>query len=192
VSTPEKPDPVDAWKYVDKLLADEELERLDKRNAEEVQQELRAEGVDPAHIASPEELLAKAEARAARTKTSAEQGGEADAGKTKGGTGDSAGGTVVPFRGRGPMIAALAVAAGVALFVALRPHEGSVTRGNPEAWRLDAFDDCAAHRWDACEKKLNEAKKIEPSGERDPRVVAARAAIAEGRRAGTEGGRTAP
>jgi hypothetical protein len=66
--SPPKPDPARGWIFVEKLLAEEELARLDKLTDQELEAELDAEGPPPARVPSAEELLAKARARAAARK----------------------------------------------------------------------------------------------------------------------------
>ncbi len=65
MSASDKPDPVEAWRFAQKLLADEELARLDKMTDEEVEAELRAEGRDASWIPSVEKLMAGVDGHAA-------------------------------------------------------------------------------------------------------------------------------
>jgi hypothetical protein len=44
--------------------------------------------------------------------------------------------------------------------------------------RDEAIDKCLGEEWEACGEKLDEAKRIDPGGESQPRVVEARAKIA--------------
>ena len=46
--------------------------------------------------------------------------------------------------------------------------------------RREAFALCKAERWDACSAKLDDAARLDPDGDRDPRVVAARAQAKKG------------
>jgi hypothetical protein len=66
VNTPKKPDPARAWLFVQKLLDEEEIERIGKLSEEELDRELRALGIEPSRLPSAEELLAKAAERAKR------------------------------------------------------------------------------------------------------------------------------
>jgi hypothetical protein len=187
VSTADKPDPARAWKYVDDLLADEELERLEKMSPEEVDGELRAVGVDPASIPSAEELFAKAEKRAREAGSAAARGGNG----TGAATGSAASAKVLPLRRREGIAqyVTLAAAAAVLLFVATRPEDdGPVSAANPEAIRARAFEACAAKQWDACEEALDEAERIDRQGEDDARVREAREAIAQARESRADGG----
>jgi hypothetical protein len=67
--------------------------------------------------------------------------------------------------------------------------EGGETIGPDTTWtaqqkawaiRADAITACDARRWVACTQKLDEAMQLDPAGESDPRVVAARREVAEG------------
>ncbi len=60
---PGKPDPVRAWRAVEKMIDDEEIDRIAAMSDEEVARELEAAGFDPAHMPSADELLAKAKSR---------------------------------------------------------------------------------------------------------------------------------
>jgi len=46
--------------------------------------------------------------------------------------------------------------------------------------RTKAFDECAAHDWNACLADLDLARSIDPAGEADPAVKAAREAATDG------------
>lgn len=48
------------------------------------------------------------------------------------------------------------------------------------AKRDDAFTACDEARWALCDRLLDEAKKLDPAGESDPRVLRARAAADRG------------
>jgi hypothetical protein len=48
------------------------------------------------------------------------------------------------------------------------------------AMRAEAFAACDAQTWDECTRKLDEASAIDPAGEADPRVTAARKAVTDG------------
>jgi len=61
MSTPDKPDLVRGWLFVEKLLAEEELERIENMSEQELDRELRNLGV---WVPSVEELVFGAEARA--------------------------------------------------------------------------------------------------------------------------------
>jgi hypothetical protein len=61
---PDKPDLARGWMFVEKLLREEDLERLDQTSDEDVERQLRAAGIDPKDVPTADELLARAAARA--------------------------------------------------------------------------------------------------------------------------------
>jgi hypothetical protein len=180
-----KPDPARGWQYAMKLIAEEELERLDKMSDEEVADEMRAEGLDPTRVPSVETLLAKvpdAEQLLAKV---------------------PAGARVVPLapRRRTRWVVWLAAAAVGALGVAILAMKGPAVvaswhGGKPadigadaaprppselvraEALRDEAERACQRKLWGTCESRLDEASALEPAGERQARVVRMRGEIA--------------
>jgi hypothetical protein len=58
------PDTARGWVYVEGLLLEEELARLEKLGEEELEEELWKAGLDPSRVPTAEALIAKAEARA--------------------------------------------------------------------------------------------------------------------------------
>jgi hypothetical protein len=92
------------------------------------------------------------------------------------------------------IVAALALGAlGLAALANRGAIEGYVRGGEPigpdttwtaqqKAWaiRADAITACDARRWVACTQKLDEAMQLDPAGESDPRVRAARRELADG------------
>jgi hypothetical protein len=95
--------------------------------------------------------------------------------------------------GKSVWLAAAAVG-GLALVLVLnRPPEtvghgrdgggGIVTPGERAAkLRDEGLAACSSQLWEACEKRLDDAKQLDPEGEKDPRVVEARKAIVRARR----------
>jgi hypothetical protein len=180
-----KPDPARGWQCAMKLLAEEELERLDKMSDEDVATEMRAEGLDPTRVPSVEKLLVKvpdAEQLLAKV---------------------PAGARVVPLepRRRTRWVVWLAAAAlgalGVATLAVKAPavvawwHGGkspdigadAAQRPPSELVRAEALRDdteraCQRRLWGTCESKLDEASLLDPAGERQPRVVRMRGDIA--------------
>jgi hypothetical protein len=49
-----------------------------------------------------------------------------------------------------------------------------------QALRAQAFDACRSRRWDACLQLLDSARPLDPSGDADPAVQAARATATNG------------
>lgn len=100
------------------------------------------------------------------------------------------------FRSRwAAQLAAAAVVAAIVIasLAVLRSQPSSVDEiaGEPAALppeelarelRRAALDQCSAERWDACERGLDEARRLDPSGESEEPVVRARAAAAGARR----------
>jgi hypothetical protein len=180
-----KPDPARGWQYAMKLLAEEELERLDKMSDEEVADEMRAEGLDPTRVPSVETLLAKvpdAEQLLAEV---------------------PAGARVVPLepwkRTRWAVwLAAAALGVVVVAILALKspavvawwhggkpadigadaapPPPSELVRA--EALRDDAERACQRKLWGTCESKLDEASALDPASEHQARVVRMRGDIA--------------
>lgn len=175
-----KPDPARGWDFAMKLLAEEELERLDKMNDAELDEAMRKQGLDPEEPQDVERLLAKIPATPAR---------------------------VVPFptrpRGRSAVwLAAAAVAAAAAsVFAVLKgPDLVAWLRGptlpiaqidaapeppaalvRAEALRDEAERACSQSLWGACRQRLDDAMTLDPAGERQPRVVRMRGDIAAAR-----------
>jgi hypothetical protein len=190
VSKPEKPDLARGWRFVEKLLADEDAERLDQASDEDIERQMRAHGArEPSRVPSADELLAKAAARAAQRNAGAKQ---------------ASGPTVRtrPVRPRRTQwvtwLAAAAIAGLVAAAVTRQrkpdmvssPYPGDAG-GEPQAptakeiaaqLRSDAFAACGAERWAECEGKLDEAKNVDPDGESDARVKETRTAVANAKR----------
>jgi hypothetical protein len=182
VSTSGKPDP--GWRFVQKLLDDEEVERIERLSDEEIDSELRAHGRDPTRLPSAEELLAKAEARAGSTTARNAQ--------------------VVPLqaRKRTPWVVWMAAAilgAAVLALVAMNraaivaffqgtdeirpddrgPPPRESTQRRAEKLRDDAEGACRQKLWGTCEQKLDDAMKLDPAGESESRVWNMRRGIEE-------------
>ena len=62
MSTPDKPDHARGWGYVEKLLDEEEDERIKSLREDELRAELRRGATDSGEEWSADELLARAEA----------------------------------------------------------------------------------------------------------------------------------
>jgi hypothetical protein len=104
--------------------------------------------------------------------------------------------TAAPVKRPRPVAIVAAVALG-ALGVAALANRGAIEaylRGGEaigpdttwtaqrKAWaiRAEALAACDARRWVACTQKLDEAMQLDPAGESDPRVLAARRELADG------------
>ena len=64
MSTSEKPDLARGWLFVEKLLAEDDLERLAQASDEEVERQMNALGIDVTGRPTAAELIARVEARA--------------------------------------------------------------------------------------------------------------------------------
>jgi hypothetical protein len=181
MSTPGKPDPARGWQFVEKLLAEEEIARIEKMSPDEVEREMRAEGLDPSRVPSTEELVAGAEARAARNGRTRKAGAEPGAAN------------VVPLPTRPKrsrrliVLVAAALGALVLIMVMKRSEDNAATgqRGRERAENLRdiAMKECAEARWSSCKDWLDAARRLDSAGEAEPRVVEARRAIAQAPRA---------
>jgi hypothetical protein len=181
MSAPEKLDPARGWLFVEKLLADEEIERMANMSDEEIEREAAAEEPPLSRVPSAEELFAKVDAARAEPRVVPS--------------------VAIPEEPRRfPRVvwlcaAALAFVAAVvlvqrdavvALFRAPIPapsptHEPEPTPEQRAALvRVEAQKACAAGEWTACEAKLDEAAKIDPAGESSPAVQEMRKSILQG------------
>ena len=187
MSTPDKPDHARGWKYVERLLGEEEDERIKNLSDDALRAELRQGAKDPEIEWSADELLARAESEAAKKPRPAV------------GTG-AARGTPLPAPGHPPQKIApvlpirrtwrtvgLFAAACVALFLFVKLTTGPdvVTlapsnRELAEAHRNIAAETCARKDWVACKANLDEAANLDPAGDSEPRVQKARQQIAAG------------
>jgi hypothetical protein len=184
----------DALDFVDDLLAEEEQERIAKLSPEELRAELARRGVDPKRVNDlVERVLAVAPGGGGVTS-------QAPDAAAKVVSMDRA-----RARRAAPVVwvavaAAAAVAIGVGTYerqaieawfapprtpepVPEAPWRRPVPQPTPEqvaatTLRQEAFTDCAKGYWGLCERKLNEAGRLDPDGESDARVQAARAEIA--------------
>ena len=175
MSQPKKNDPAREWMFVEMLL-DDEIERIQNLSDKELEGEMRAQGLDPSHVPSAEELMAKVQ----------RPGAERDAAAKANGPTRIATVTALPTRSRRVfrVVTLLAATLGGAVLARRwsQPHT-IVSHPYPAAeraaaFREQAFKACGQQMWTLCEQKLDEAKKIEPEGESDPRVQQARGAIA--------------
>jgi hypothetical protein len=202
VSTHDKPLAPGAARYIVDSLADDEAKRIEGLTDDELRAEIAAEGGREWKPPSTEDLLKRVEQRAAAGSAVGTPAASADAAS---GALTSAAVRGIPGphpvarderlgsgrRTRLLLLLAAALALGVVAIVWSRPPP-IVTRPPPgggeiqpegqraERLRDDAVLRCEAREWDACRDKLDEAKRIDPAGENEPRVMSARKAIAEG------------
>jgi hypothetical protein len=177
MSAPGKPDPVKAWLFAEKLL-NEEADRLAGLDDEEFEREMDAMP-DLPHVPSVQELLARGEVVPLRTKRTA----------------------------WALWLVAAVLGAAIAAIVTERhelaawwrhgtepigpwPEEPEKVVSAPERagkLRAEAFGACDDGLWALCNGKLDEAQKLDPGGEGDPRVQAARKAAYDGTHANPDG-----
>jgi hypothetical protein len=165
VSTPDKPDPARGWLYVEKRLDEEEDERIKSLSDDALRAELRQGATDPEKEWSADELLARAEALAPAAPKIA---------------------PVVPIRRTWRTLGLLAAAC-IAMLLLVKLTRGPDIVAHPPtnqelaaAYRTMADESCARRDWVACKASLDEAAKLDPAGESEPRVQTARQAIATG------------
>jgi hypothetical protein len=196
VSRPDKPDHARGWRYVERLLEDERIEGL---SDDELRAELGQGRTNAETEWSVDELLARAEAEAGKKPPA--RPGEAAPKQVE--PAAKAVVAVLPEpRPRG-LVWLIAAALAVALVVALMKGPeivaqfrgdnddrdqtpGPADREAAEKLRDDALGSCQQNAFGACKAKLDEAKRLDPGGESEPRVQKARAAIEKALRLGPE------
>ncbi len=198
----DKPTPSQAWRFAQKLLADEERERaenlraeeelarLDKMTDQELEAELAAEGRGSSWVPSAESLLAGAEKHAARR---AEAGVDAGPRPAK---------VVAVGRPRRPtrlmwlmaaafllLVGGLAATQGPAIVAFFKGEKNEpigpdnekpaqpTPREAAEKLRDEAIVACDGEMLGTCRDKLDQAKKLDPAGESEARVQEKRALI---------------
>jgi hypothetical protein len=181
---PDKPeiDHARGWLFIEKLLLEEDLARLDKTTDEEVHRQMRAAGIEPEHTPTADELIEHALERAGKRKVVAP-----------------------PLRPRRRewvvwLVAATIGAVALVLVVEKKEvvawfHREPVEIGpDPDAkkprpptpqeraatLRDEAFGSCSEALWAECGRKLDEAKQLDPAGESDLRVQGSRKAVKDG------------
>jgi hypothetical protein len=181
-------------RFLEKLLA-EDPARLDVATDEQVDAMMDAAGIEAGTPETVEALLARVERRRRERRVAAD--GEATAAPEETPAAREAPRPkTAPRKGAprvawvaGAVVAAAAAAGGVAVEVAgsaggplaIGPDPGSTAATTKErATRLrdEAVAACGARDFATCTARLDDAKRLDPAGESEPRVVAARAAIA--------------
>ena len=177
MTTPGKPRSGISWRTIEKVAGRAERERIKALSEQEIDEELRKAGIDPNEASRLVERAIEEE-RSNRAVPAAVP------------TPRRASAKVVSLRRWAPVWLGAAAAA-AALLIALARNEpenvasgrDAGTAGIPRAvfLRLQAYSACDEQRWTACSAGLNEAARIDPEGETDPKVIAARRAIREAR-----------
>jgi hypothetical protein len=198
----DKSDPVREWLFVEDLLAQEELERLEKMTDAEVIAEMEAEGLDPI-VPSEEEILARLPVPRAASSSPrlGERAPVVAQAVPESLPSPIAAARVTRLRPRSlrlVWLVAAALGAGVLILGTLggraivawfhsAPRSTPDDRYPPAATskelaaklRHDAEGNCAQDDWGECERLLDQARDLDPGGETDPQVQAERAAIAK-------------
>jgi len=181
-----KPDPDRGARFLEKLMEDDPA-HLDVATDEEVERMMDAAGVQVKSVPTADELIARAEKLAQQRAPTGPPPPHAPRSRV---------------RRMGPVAIAALLVLGGGVVVALMNSAAIVAylKGEPirpdlpwtppsatptpeqraAALRREAFDACEAERWDECGRKLQEAKALDPAGDVDERVTAARKAAAEG------------
>jgi hypothetical protein len=177
-----------AWRRVEEHAEEEEDERLANRSVDEHRAVLKEKGIAPADDWSPGDIMAKVAARA--EKEAAPPSPATSAASPPGPPGPAPAtpkiAPVVPLRRPWKFLALYAAACAV-LFLIVKTAEPPELVGSAPTDREIAEGDrdvaeasCALKDWAGCKEDLDEAAKLDPAGESEPRVQKARAAIAAG------------
>jgi hypothetical protein len=200
VSAIKKPDPAADWRLAEKIL-EEEADKLATMSDEEFDQAM-ATLPDPPNVLGVDGIMARAGHRAGdktdgQVATALEVALHPDNTDGAAKATQPASSNVRPLRPKRPNVfawlAAAAVGAMALVIVLNRPPEtvghgrdadgGVVTPGDRAAkLRDEGLAACSRQLWEACEKRLDDAKQLDPDGEKEPRIVEARKAIARARR----------
>jgi hypothetical protein len=173
MTTPRKRTTAEVWRDLEDATNDANLARLDAQPKEELDRALREGGIDPDDAADVGmDLLANGPAERLGAPVTLRSVPPAEKPKSK-----------MPVSVR--TMTWLALAAGVALAIGvLTPRPDVVSTGRPSTpreraamMREDAYGACAHGRWVACDALLNAARELDPAGDEDPRVLAARTSV---------------
>jgi hypothetical protein len=157
MTEPRKRTAAEVWRALEKVTADADLERIDALSDDDLDRELRAAGVDPAEAGKiGSQVLAKTQKEGPRPPRKLRW---------------------VAWVGAGAAAALIAIA-----LVREQPIVGAgrpapTPKQQAAQLRGDAFSACAQGLWSACEDQLNAARALDPGGEMDPKVLAARQSL---------------
>jgi type II secretory pathway component PulK len=177
VSTPGKPRSDISWRTIGKVADRAERQRIKALSEQEIDAELRKAGIDPNEAAK---LVERA----------IEQDRSQQAVPAAVPTPPRVGAKVLPLRRRAPVWFGVAAAAAAVLIALGRKQPVNVASGTdadtadiPRAvfLRQQAYAACDERHWTACRAGLDEAARIDPEGETDPKVIAVRRAIRDER-----------
>jgi hypothetical protein len=180
VAPKKKRTPEEAWKALETMSVDDEVDRALGLSDAELDAELAAGGLDPKRVRERGNALgeqleqrieekAKARAKATNAQTPVSHEPPSEPAGTAGGA--DAPPKVVPFR-RARWVALLAAALGGGAVVAMSggglPTRSALDRANE--LRASASKACAAGQWRACLDALDQAKGLDPDGDRTDAV----------------------
>lgn len=166
----ENSDPARGWLFVEKLLANEEIDEVDAMDDEGLAAALCARGRDPDELTSVDELMARATALVER---------EAARRRTR----------VVPLRPRRVRwqswlaVASLGVLGVFAIKMGQGPDRVGALPPEPHGLRVEGMRACIDRKWELCEQRLDAARALDPAGDSDPTIEQARREIAGARKA---------
>jgi hypothetical protein len=190
VTGPAKGDPARAWRYAEKLLDEEDDERLAKMTDEEVFAELDAEfGPPTGNEPTAEQMIAKMEARAAKPKPDPKPELTLANAQPAEPEPEAIPQRVRPLwrRPRVVVPAALALAAGVflAIHAFTRPPRigpDVLLPGEEQAINLrnDALQACNEADWPKCLDDLDRARALDPTGDATSGIRGLRAMAEQG------------
>jgi hypothetical protein len=187
--------PGEAWKALEQMAFDDEAERILGLSDKELDDELARHGFDPAALRAEGAAYAEKLKREAGQRAAADRSADA---ADRSGKVVKLPVTVPPARRRPARVVWLAAAmlgagvltlvamngaAIVALFHHVEPIGPDIYDAGPPNWRDlrlaarlrdDAYAACDATLWQKCLDALDEAAKLDPAGDADPRVGAAR------------------
>ncbi len=178
MSTTDKPDPVRGALFFAKLLAEGESKRIEGLSDADFVAEMKRKGLDPSRETDVEALLEKVKIRAV-------QQGRAVAPEpaVMPEVLPAPVRRAVPLR-RPPRIvwsvAAMFVVAIAVVAVLKRPDPVATPqtpRETAERLRTEAIDHCARALWARCRQELDDAARLDPAGDSEPRVQKARGEI---------------
>jgi hypothetical protein len=177
VTTPGKPSSRISWRTIEKVADKAERERIKALSEQEIDEELLKAGIDPNEAAKLVERAVEQERSKQAVPATVPTPPRASA-------------KVVPLRRWAPVWFGAAAAAAAVLIALARSQPVNVASGRdtgtadiPRAvfLRQQAYAACDEKRWTACSAALDEAARIDPESETDPKVIAVRRAIQDAR-----------
>jgi hypothetical protein len=170
--------PHDAWDALERMTLDDEAERVGALSDDALDRDLASKGLDPKALRARGEALAAklaatAPARPVAVRRPSALGAKDTLPRARlpvllAAAAIAAAATVV-FAMAGPAIVAMIKHKRIGPDVVLPKRELPPEERSAEL-RDNAFKECESERWETCEDLLDEARKLNPAGESDPRV----------------------